>query len=77
MTDNHMMVLQNCMDFPKLVLGSCSETCRTSFCDGDEATIVKVEDGTDSQEEKDPLLIHEVSCEAVIVCARVPPPTKS
>ena len=66
------MVLQTSMDFPKLVPASCSETCRTSFCDGNEATDVKVEDGTDIQEEKDPLLIHEVSCEGVIVCVSNP-----
>ena len=63
-----MVVLQNCVDLPKLVPDSCSETCQTYLCDGNEATVVKVEDGTDVQEEKDPLLIHEVSCEGVIVC---------
>jgi hypothetical protein len=63
-----MMLLQNCMDLPKVAPGLCSETCQTSLCVGNEAVDVKVEDGTDMQEEKDPLLIHEVSCEGVIVC---------
>jgi hypothetical protein len=76
MTDNGVVVLQNCMDLPKLVPDSCSETSQTSLCDGNEAMVVKVEDGTDIlvQEEKDPLLIHEVSCEGVIACTAPPPP---
>ena len=49
------------MDVPKLAPGSYSETCQTLFWDGHEAMDVKVGDGTDVQEEKDPLLIHEVS----------------
>ena len=73
MTDNGVVVLQNCMDLPKLVPDSCSEICQTSLCDGNEAMVVKVEDGTEIQEEKDPLLIHEVSCEGVIVCMYLPP----
>jgi len=74
MTDNGVVVLQNRLHLPKLVPDSCSETCHTSLCDGNETMVVKVEDGTDVQEEKDPLLIHEVSCEGVIVCT-CPPPT--
>jgi hypothetical protein len=61
------------MDVPKLVPGSCSETCQTLFWEGHEAMDVKVGDGTEVQEEKDPLSIHEVSFEAVIlfVCVYV------
>jgi len=62
------------MDVPKLVPGLCSETCQTLFWDGHEAMDVKVGDFTDVQEEKDPLLIREVSFEAVILCVCVPPP---
>jgi hypothetical protein len=78
MTDNGVVVLQNCVDLPKLVPDSCSETSQTSFCDGNEAMVVKVEDGTDIvvQEEKDPLLIHEVSCEGVIASTAPFPPSK-
>jgi hypothetical protein len=68
MTDVGVVVLQNCMDVPKLVPDSCGETCQTSLCDGNEGVVVKVEDGADIQEEKDPLLIHEVSREGVL-CA--------
>jgi hypothetical protein len=76
-TDNGVLVLQNCMDLPKPVPDSCSEICQTSLCDRNEAMVVKVEDGTDIQEEKDPLLIHEVSCEGMIVCMCPPlPPSK-
>jgi hypothetical protein len=57
------MVLQKCVDLPKVVPVSCSEACQTSFFDGHETMSVKAEDGTDIQEEKDPLLIHKVSCE--------------
>jgi len=65
------------MDLPKLVPDLYSETSQTSLCDGNEAMVVKVEDGTDIlvQEEKDPLLIHEVSCEGVPACT-APPPSK-
>jgi hypothetical protein len=76
MTDNGVVVLQVCVDLPNLVPDSRSETCQTSLCDGNEATVVKVEDRTDIQEEKDPLLIYEVSCERVIICTCSPPPSK-
>jgi hypothetical protein len=59
------------MDVLKLVPGLCSETCETLFWDGQEAMDVKAGDFTDVQEEKDPLLIHEVSSEAVILCVCV------
>lgn len=67
MIDNDVMVLQNCTDFLKCLPGSCSETCVTSFHDGNEVMSIKVEAVT---EEEDPLLIsfpgmkaeHEVSC---------------
>jgi hypothetical protein len=49
------------MAVPKLVPGLCSETCETFFWDGHETVGVEVGDFTDVQEEKDPLLIHEVS----------------
>jgi hypothetical protein len=68
------MVLQNCTDFQRDLPGSCSETCLTSFHDGNEVMSIKVEAVT---EEEDPLLItfpgvkaeHEVSC---IFCRRPP-----
>ena len=74
MTDMGVMVLQNCMDVPKLVPDSYSETSQTSLCVGSEAVVVKMEDRTAIQEQKDPLLIHEVSREGVIVCTCLPPP---
>jgi hypothetical protein len=65
-----MVVLQNCVDVSKLVPGSCSETCQM-FWDGHEVMDVKVGGDTEVQEEKDPLLIHEVSFEAIILCVFV------
>lgn len=50
------VVLQNYMEILKVEPTSCSETCVTSFGDGNEATDVKVEEVTDLQEE-DPLLV--------------------
>jgi hypothetical protein len=72
-TDNGVMVLQTCVDLPKLVPGSCSQICEASVCAGNEAVDMKLEEGTYMQEEKDPLLIHEVSCEEVILCVCMPP----
>jgi hypothetical protein len=62
------MVLQNYMDFLKVVPDTCSETDATSD-DADVITSVKVEEVTDIQAEEDPVPIsclvikgkHEVS----------------
>jgi hypothetical protein len=68
-----MMVLQNCMDFLKIELGSITDTCPMSFHDGNQIADIKVEEASDTQEVEDPLLItlpeikveHEVSCMSV------------
>jgi hypothetical protein len=54
MMDDGVMVLQNCTDCLKGLAGSCSETCLTSFRDGNEVMGIKVETIT---EEEDPLLV--------------------
>jgi len=58
MTDNDLLILQNCMDFLKVKLGSCSETCLTSSHNENQVVDIKVEDcSVGEREEEDPLLI--------------------
>jgi hypothetical protein len=53
-----MFILQNCMDFLKVKLGSFSETCLTSSHNENQIVDVKVEDCSfGEREEEDPLLI--------------------
>jgi hypothetical protein len=69
MIDKGTVVLQNCMDFLKVEPASCSETCPTSFHDGNHISDIKVEE--------DPVPVtfpgiqaeHEVSCRSV--CPRL------
>jgi hypothetical protein len=68
--DYGIMVLQNCLDLPKVEPGSYSETCLTSSDDERQILGMNVKEVTNVQEEEDPLLIshpvmkaeHEVSC---------------
>jgi hypothetical protein len=63
------VVLQNCVDLPKVVPSLCNETGATFSDDGGGVIIVKVEEVTDVQEVDDPVPIscsiikgeHEVS----------------
>jgi hypothetical protein len=67
------MVLQNCMDFLKIELGSMSETCPASSHDGNQIADIKVEEASDTQEVEDPLLITvpEIKAEPEVSCASV------
>jgi len=57
MTDNDLLILQNCMDLLKVELGSFSDTCLTSHNEN-QVTDIKVEEGSvGEREEKDPLPI--------------------
>jgi hypothetical protein len=77
MIGNGVMVLQTCTDLQKGLPGSCSETCLTSFHDGNEVMSIKVEAVT---VDEDPLLLtfpgvkaeHEVSCIFCQVCKQYP-----
>jgi hypothetical protein len=70
MIDKIMMVLQNCMDSLKVEPGSDSETYPTPSHDGTQIFDIKVEEASDIEVVKDPLLIpfpeikseHQVSC---------------
>jgi hypothetical protein len=72
-----MVVLQNCINLPKVVPSSYSETSLTSSHDDNQVIDIKAEDVTDIQEEEeeDPLLItspvikaeNEVSCMSVYI----------
>jgi len=58
MIDNDMLILQNCMDFLKVKLGSCSETCLSSSHNENEVVDIKDEDCSVGEgEEEDPLPI--------------------
>jgi hypothetical protein len=58
MIDNNLVILQNCMDFLRVKLGSCSETCQTSSHNENQVLDIKVEDrSVGEQEEEDPLVI--------------------
>jgi len=60
MIDNYVLILQNCMDLLKVEPGSCSETYATSSCVENRVIGIKVEEGTnveEEEEEEDPLLI--------------------
>jgi hypothetical protein len=56
MIDNDVAILQNCMDLMKVEPGSCSETCLTSSHEN-RVIDIKVEEGSNAEEEEDPLLI--------------------
>jgi hypothetical protein len=57
MIDNDLLILQNCMDFLKVKLGSFSETYLTSSHNENQVVDVKVEDCSVGEgEEEDPLL---------------------
>jgi hypothetical protein len=70
MTDNGMMVLQNCLDSQKDEPGSHSEACPSWSHDGAQAVNIKVEEFSDVEDRKDPVPMsvvgikaeHEVSC---------------
>jgi hypothetical protein len=70
MTNNGMVVLQNCVDSQKDEPGSHSEACPSSSHDGDQAVNIKVEEFSDVDNGEDPLPMtivgikveHEVSC---------------
>ena len=59
MTDNYVLILQNCMDSLKVEPGSCSETYVTSSHVENQVIGIKVEEGSNvvEEEEEDPLLI--------------------
>jgi len=58
MIDNYVLILQNCMDSLKVEPGSCSETYVTSSHVENQVTDIKVEEGSNvEEEEEDPLLI--------------------
>jgi hypothetical protein len=58
MIDNDLLILQNCMDFLKVKVGSFSETCLTSSDTENQVVGVKVEDfSVGKGEEEDTLLI--------------------
>jgi hypothetical protein len=71
MTDEGMVVLQNCVDMERCVPGPHSETHPTSSHDANQVMNIKVENVSDMQEEgEDPVPIsykavkaeREVSC---------------
>jgi hypothetical protein len=70
MTDEGMVILQNCMDFLKVEPGLISETCPSSH-DGNQVIDVKVEEASDTCEVEDPLLVTlpgiKVECEVSYV----------
>jgi hypothetical protein len=79
MIDNYVLILQHCMDSLKVERGSCSETYVTSSCVENRIVGIKVEEGSNVEEEKeeeDPLLIpftpikseYEVSVICVVHC---------
>jgi len=58
MLDNDVLILQNCMDFLKVKLGSCSETCLTSSHNENQVIDIKDEDcpvgeGDEEEEEEE------------------------
>lgn len=58
MTDNDVLILQDCMDLLKVEIISCSEACLTSCWSEDRVRDVKVEEGLNAEEDEvDPLLI--------------------
>jgi hypothetical protein len=73
--DKSIVLLQNCMDLQKDTEGPRSETCPTSR-DAYQATSVKVEDVSDTEQEEDPVPLrysgikmeHMVSCMSVCHC---------
>jgi hypothetical protein len=66
MSDEGMVVLQDCTDFLKVEPGLISETCPLSL-DGNQVIDVKVEEASDTHKVEDPLLITlpgiKVECE--------------
>jgi len=71
MIDNYVLILQNCMDSLKVEPGSCSETYATSSCVENQVIGIKVEEGSNVEEE-DPLLIPftpiKSECEVSVIC---------
>jgi hypothetical protein len=69
-TDDSMMVLQNCLDSQKDVPGSHSEACSSWSLNGVQAVNIKVEAFSDIEDSKNSVPItvvgikaeHEVSC---------------
>jgi hypothetical protein len=57
MINKDTMILQDTMGLSQAGPDSCSETSLTSSHDGNQLVSIKVEEGTDIQEEEDPLLI--------------------
>jgi hypothetical protein len=55
MTDNCILVLQDCVDLDRCVPGPCSEIYQTSSHDADQALNIKVEKFSDIQDEEDPV----------------------
>ena len=73
MIDSYVLILQNCMDSLKVEPGSCSETHATSSCVENQVIGIKVEEGSNvEEEEEDPLLIPfapiKSECEVSVIC---------
>jgi hypothetical protein len=59
MVDNDVLILQNCIGSLKVEPGACRETCLTSSHNENQVIDIKVEVGSNAEEEEeeDPLLI--------------------
>lgn len=73
MIHNCVLILQNCMDSLKVEPGSCSETYATSSYVENRIIGIKVEEGSNvEEEEEDPLLIPftplKSECEVSVAC---------
>lgn len=75
MIDNYVLLLQNCMDSLKVEPGSCSGTYVTSSGVDNQVIGIKVEEGSNvEEEEEDPLLIPftpiKSEYEVSVICVR-------
>jgi hypothetical protein len=64
MTDDSMVVLQNCSDLEKDVSGSHSEACPSSSHSTDQAFSIKVEELSDVEDGGDPVPVSFVGTRA-------------
>jgi hypothetical protein len=69
MIDKDMMVLQHYSNSENIVVGPCGETYSACY-DGNQAMDVKAEQGSDAEEEADPVPITfpEVKAEPEVSC---------
>jgi hypothetical protein len=71
MTDDSVVVLQNCSDLEKDVSGSHSEACPSSSHSTDQAFNIKVEEVSDVEDGEDPVPVSFIgtNAERKVSCA--------